>query len=235
MRKLFLSLLLACPMLLVSCDQTANAPAPEAPTAQSAEKLRENNIALLKNLKLLKGQIEARGAARVAARSAAGTEDELVPTPDFGIVKAQVRTSLEASGACKPWIDFVVGLFDLLEKIISADTSEWTEAQYQAWESDLMDLFSRALSCLEPLLADVTGEQEPDAFALMGSLQSFDKCICGSAGGSIFGSSAALVYGPYGLPTTGSGYQAPGSPAGDTYSAPGSPAGDTYGAPKLFQ
>lgn len=233
MSKFFPSMLLACSMVLVSCDKSAETPAPEAPSAQQAQQLRDNNIALLKNIELLKGQIEARKVARVAGRTAAEIPE--TPTLDFTMMKTQVRAALEASGACKRWIDFVVQLFDLLGELLSQDASSMTDAELDAWGDELMELFSVALSCLEPLLANVQGEDEPDIGTVMSQMQSFDKCMCGEEGGSIFGTSAALVYSTYGLPSTGTGYQAPSAPGGDTYTAPGSPAGDGYGAPKLFE
>lgn len=239
MRKLILSSLLACSMVFVSCEQSTNESASAAPTQESAEQLRENNLALVKNLQLLKGQIEARSAMRIAARSAAGQE-EVMPEmpagemPSFSVMKNQIQTSMQAQGVCQAWIDFVVDLFDLLEKMMNTSGTEMTLAEEQAWEDDLMALFNKALSCLAPLLEDVTGETEPDMGALMGGLKEFDKCMCGASGGSIFGTSAALVYGYYGLPTTGTPYSAPASAGGDSYSAPGSPAGEGYSAPKLF-
>lgn len=224
MRKLILSSFLACSILFVSCEQSTNESASVAPTPESAALLRDNNVALVKNLQALKGQIEARQAMRVAGRSAAGQAEEMPGMEmDFGTLKTQIRTSMQAQGVCQAWIDFVVDLFDLLEKMMSFDEATMTEAQADALNDDLMALFSKALSCLEPLLADVSGESEPDPTALMGRFQEFDKCMCGAGGGSIFGTSAALVYGYYGLPSTGT-----------PYGAPGSPAGSGYGAPKLF-
>lgn len=239
MRKLILLSLLACSIVFVSCEQSTNEPAAAAPTPESATALRQNNLALVKNLQVLKGQIEARSAMRIAARSAAGQE-EVMPgmpmgeMPSFSVMKSQIQTSMQAQGVCQAWIDFVVDLFDLLEKMMNTSGTEMTLAEEQAWEEDLMALFNKALSCLAPLLEDVTGETEPDMTALMASFQEFDKCMCGAGGGSIFGTSAALVYGYYGLPSTGTPYAAPSSPGGDTYGAPGSPAGSGYGAPKLF-
>lgn len=236
MRKLILSSLLACSIVFVSCEQSTNESASAAPTPESAAQLRDNNVALLKNLRALKGQIEARSAARIAARSAGVQAEEFpgMPTQDFGAMKTQIRSSMQAAGVCQAWIDFVVKLFDLLEEMMNADQENWTDADFEAWENDLLELFSKALSCLEPLLMDVTGDAEPDMGALMGSFQEFDKCMCGAGGGSIFGTSAALVYGYYGVPSTGTPYQAPSSAGGDTYSAPGSPAGSGYSAPTLF-
>lgn len=234
MRKIFTMMLLAGTMGLVSCDKSAEAPAQEAPTAQQAQILRDNNIALLKNIELLKAQIEARTAARVAGRAAA-VDVPMQPTVDFSMMKGQIRAALEAQGACKPWIDFVVQLFDLLGELMAKDPSAMTDAELDAWGDELMELFSKALSCLEPLMVDVQGEDVPDFGTLMSKLQSFDKCMCGSEGGSIFGSSAALVYSTYGAPSTGEGYGKPSSPGGETYTAPGSPAGEGYGAPKLFE
>lgn len=228
MRKLILSSFLACSILFVSCEQSTNESASVAPTPESAALLRDNNVALVKNLQALKGQIEARSAARVAARSA-GVQAEEFPgmpgdeMPSFSTMKSQIKTSMQAQGVCQAWIDFVVDLFDLLEKMMSIDEETMSEAQADALHDDLMALFSKALSCLEPLLADVSGESELDPTALMGRFQEFDKCMCGAGGGSIFGTSAALVYGYYGLPSTGT-----------PYGAPGSPAGSGYGAPKLF-
>lgn len=239
MRKLILSSLLACSMVFVSCEQSTNDAAVAAPTSESATALRENNLALVKNLQILKGQIEARSAMRIAARSAAGQEEEMpgMPggeMPSFSVMKSQIQTSMQAQGVCQAWIDFVVDLFDLLEKMMNTSGTEMTLEQEQAWEEDLMALFSKALSCLAPLLEDVTGETEPDMSALMGSFQEFDKCMCGAGGGSIFGTSAALVYGYYGLPTPVGAYGAPASAGGQSYSAPSSPAGEGYSAPKLF-
>lgn len=235
MRKIFsMMLLVAGTMTLVSCDKSAEAPAQEAPTAQQAQMLRDNNIALLRNIELLKAQVEARTAARVAGRAAA-MDMPMQPTVDFSMMKGQIRAALEAQGACKPWIDFVVQLFDLLGELMEKDPSAMTDAELDAWGDELLELFSKALACLEPLLAEVQGEDVPDYGTLMSNLQSFDKCMCGSEGGSIFGSSAALVYSTYGAPSTGEGYAKPSSPGGDTYSAPGSPAGEGYGAPKLFE
>lgn len=236
MRKMFLSSLLACSLVLVSCESSTNESASAAPTKESAATLRDNNLALIKNLQALKGQIEARSAARLAARTTASPVEvtPVMPAQDFGALKSQVRSALQASGACQPWIDFVVDLFDLLDEMINADQTNWTEADAAAWEEDLLSLFSKALACLEPLLEDVTATENPDMGTLMGGFQEFDKCICGSAGGSIFGTSAALVYGTYGVPTTGTSYSAPSSAGGDTYGKPGSPAGSGYGAPKLF-
>lgn len=236
MRKLILSSLLACSIIFVSCDQTTSESQANSPSPESAAQLRENNLALVRNLQALKGRIEARSAARLAARSTASPVEvtPMMPAQDFGAMKAQIRSALQASGACQPWIDFVVNLFDLLEQMMNADQTNWTEADYLAWEDDLMALFSRALACLEPLLQDVTASENPDMAALMSGFQQFDRCICGSAGGSIFGNSAALVYGYYGLPSTGTSYSAPSSPGGDTYGRPGSPAGTGYGAPTLF-
>lgn len=232
MRKFLVASLLVCSVGLVSCDRSAEAPATEAPSAESAQRLRDNNLALLGNLQALKAQIEARKAARVAGRAAVD-ETEMEMDVNFSTMKAQVKSALEASGACKAWIDFVIDLFDLLEEVMNTDTSEWTESDYMAWEDKITRLFAKALSCLEPLLADVSTAEESDPYALMGSLQAFDKCMCGPEGGSIFGTSAALVYSTYGAPTMGEGYGAPASPGGDTYSAPSSPAGDGYGAPQI--
>src|SRR5690606_22127974 len=98
MRKIFTMMLLAGTMGLVSCDKSAEAPAQEAPTAQQAQILRDNNIALLKNIELLKAQIEARTAARVAGRAAA-VDVPMQPTVDFSMMKGQIRAALEAQGA----------------------------------------------------------------------------------------------------------------------------------------
>jgi hypothetical protein len=239
MRKLIQSSLLACSLVFVSCEQTTNETASVAPTLESATQLRENNIALVKNLQALQGQIEARTAARVAARSAATPNEGVpempeMPVVDFGVMKTQIRASLQASGACQPWIDFVVDLFGLLEKMMNADPTTSSEADAVAFEEDITALFSKALSCLEPLLKDVNGAEDPNMGALMGNVQAFDKCICGSAGGSIFGTSAALVYSNYGPPSTGTAYEKPAPAGGESYSAPGSPAGSGYGAPALF-
>ena len=235
MRKIFsMMLLVAGTMALVSCDKSAEAPAQEAPTAQQAQMLRDNNIALLRNIERLKAQVEARSAARVAGRAAA-MDMPMQPTVDFSMMKGQIRAALEAQGACKPWIDFVVQLLDLLGELFAQDETTMTDSEREAWSDELMELFAVAMSCLEPLASEVRGGTEPDLGTLMSNLQSFDKCMCGSEGGSIFGSSAALVYSTYGAPSTGEGYAKPSSPGGDTYSAPGSPAGEGYGAPKLFE
>lgn len=223
MRKLLVSILLVCSVGLISCDRSAEAPATDAPTAESAQQLRENNLALLKNLQALKAQIEVRKAARVAGRAAVDTTGMEMDV-DFSTMKAQIKSALVASGACKAWIDFVVDLFDLLEELMNTDTTAWTESDYLAWEDKITRLFAKALSCLEPLLTDISASEEPDPTAVMSYLHAFDKCMCGPEGGSIFGTSAALVYSTYG---------APSSPGGDTYSAPGSPAGDSYGAPQI--
>lgn len=230
MRKLLVSILLVCSVGLISCDRSAEAPATDAPTAESAQQLRENNLALLKNLQALKAQIEVRKAARVAGRAAVDTTGMEVDV-DFSTMKAQIKSALVASGACKAWIDFVVDLFDLLEELMNTDTTAWTESDYLAWEDKITRLFAKALSCLEPLMADISTSEVPELN--INTLKDFDNCMCGPEGGSIFGTSAALVYSTYGAPSTADGYGRPSSPGGDTYSAPSSPAGDGYGAPQI--
>jgi hypothetical protein len=237
MRKLILSSLLACSLVFVSCEQSTNESASAAPTPESAEQLRDNNVALLKNLQALKGQIESRSAMRLAARSSASPVEFDTTSGmdvDFGMLKTQIRTSLQAQGVCQAWIDWIVDLFDLLEEMLSIDPMTSSEADAMAMEDKMMALFNKAFACLEPLFTDVSESEAPNPAILMARFQEFDKCMCGAGGGSIFGTSAALVYGYYGLPSTGTPYASPSSPGGDSYGAPGSPAGSGYGAPTLF-
>lgn len=217
-RILVLSVALVAGALGLSSCQSASSTS--APDAASAVALRDNDRALVKGLLELKAKVEERRAARVAGRAVA-TEPPAMEY-DFGAMSGQIRAALEAEGVCGPFIDFVVDLFDLIDESMDAETEGWTEAQYVDWENRLLELLSVALECLEPLMERA---ESGAILSSLGELQAFDRCLCGSEGGSIFGTSAALVYSTYG---------APYSPGGETYTAPGSPAGDGYGRPSLF-
>lgn len=202
---------------LSSCQSSSSTSAPDA---ASAVALRDNDRKLVQGILDLKADLEARRAARVAGRAVA--EELPSMTYDFGAMSGQIRAALEAEGVCAPFIDFVMDLFGLIDEMMDAQTEGWTEAQVVDWENRLLDLLSVALECLEPLVQQA---ESGEILSSLGQIQAFDRCICGSEGGSIFGNSAALVYSTYG---------APSSPGGETYSAPGSPAGDGYGRPSLF-
>jgi hypothetical protein len=217
-RMLVLSAALVAGALGLSSCQSSSTSSPDA---ASAVALRDNDRALVTGLLELKAKVEERRAARVAGRVAA-TEPPAMPTYDFGAMSGQIRAALEAEGVCRPFIDFVMDLLDLIDETMDAETDGWTEAQYVDWENRLLELLSVALECLEPLIERA---ESGEILSSLSELQSFDRCICGSEGGSIFGTSAALVYSTYG---------APSSPGGETYTAPGGPAGDGYGRPSLF-
>ncbi|MCB9496662.1 MAG: hypothetical protein H6686_07250 [Fibrobacteria bacterium] len=206
---------------LAGCDSTeVEAKAPVA-TQEDALALRKNNEALLANIASLKTWAESLRSSPVAGRSLATT-----PELDLSQMRSQIRVSLEAQGVCPRFIQFVVDLFDLLGEMLESPESMTNDA---AWEQRFLEVFRVALSCLEPLMTQAM--ESGEGMMPLESLQSFDRCLCGEGGGSIFGTSAALVYSSYGAPALGDGYSAPGSAGGSTYGAPGSPAGEGYGAP----
>jgi|GEM_PF-7112687 len=237
MSKPFLLVLVVCSLLLDGCGDGDATSSVDQPATAEATILRANNQALIKSIRKLQAYANGLEAVPVAGRAQATPIEYAAADIDFAEMKTQAVAALRASGACEGWIRFVGDLIDLLEDLSKENTSGWTEADAMAWSARFKSTFSSVLACLEPMIGKIdamsSSETEANPFAL-DDLRAFDQCMCGYSGGSIFGTSAALVYSTYGAPESGSTYSAPGSPAGDTYSAPSSPAGETYGAPSLF-
>lgn len=248
MRNHFLAVLIVPLLLLASCQNdtaTSSAPSTEPSPVIDAAALRANNEALLQNVRKLKALAMQASEAPVAGRTQVGEYDDLISALaeiDFDSMKTQAVTAMKAEGICQGMILFVSDLIDFIEDALKSASSGMTESEAQALMGKFQKTFATFISCVEPLLSKVeqsdagAGAQGGLPFS-MADVKSLDQCICsygGNGGGSIFGTSAALVYATYGAPVLVVPYSAPGSSAGDTYSAPSSPAGETYGAPSLF-